>query len=95
MTSKSQRQVTLYLEPDTEERMKAAAKSAGISQSRWVAELIRTRTATEWPESIVKLAGAWPDLPSLEELRQGGEDVPREPSDVRPGLQQCRLLLQG
>ena len=72
-------QVTLYLDPDTEERMKVAAKSAGVSQSRWVAELIRTRTATEWPESIAKLAGAWADLPSLEELRQSGEDVPREP----------------
>ena len=72
-------QVTLYLDPDTEERMKVAAKSAGVSQSRWVAELIRTRTATEWPESIAKLAGAWTDLPSLEELRQSSHDVPREP----------------
>jgi len=34
-------QVTLYLDPETEARMRAAAKSAGMSQSRWVADLIR------------------------------------------------------
>lgn len=74
-------QVTLYLDPETESKMKAAAKSAGVSQSRWVAELIREKTATEWPNSIVKLAGAWSDddFPSLEEIRAGmGEDAPRE-----------------
>ena len=73
-------QVTLYLDPETEERMKAAAKAAGVSQSRWVVELIRGKTATEWPASIAKLAGAWADLPSLEEIRKGlPADAPREP----------------
>ena len=73
-------QVTLYLDPETVERMKVAAKAAGVSQSRWVAELIRDKTATEWPASIARLAGAWSDLPSLEELREGlPEDIPREP----------------
>ena len=73
-------QVTLYLDPETEERMKAAAKAAGVSQSRWVAELIRYKTATEWPASIARLAGAWADLPSLEEIRGGlPGDTPREP----------------
>ncbi|HEX6903807.1 MAG TPA: CopG family transcriptional regulator [Thermoanaerobaculia bacterium] len=73
-------QVTLYLDPETEDKMKAAAKAAGVSQSRWVAELIRDKTATEWPASIARLAGAWTDFPSLEELREGHkEDVPREP----------------
>jgi hypothetical protein len=76
------RQVTLYLDPETESKMKAAAKSAGTSQSRWVADLIREKTATQWPESLAKLAGSWSDddFPSLEEIRAGiGEDVPREP----------------
>ena len=74
-------QVTLSLDPETEAKMKTAARSAGVSQSRWVADLIRDKTATRWPESIVKLAGAWSDddFPSLEEIRAGmGEDVPRE-----------------
>ena len=60
--------------------MKAAAKSAGVSQSRWVAGVIRQKTAEQWPKSVVELAGAWPDMPSLDEIRRGeGEDVPREP----------------
>ncbi len=73
-------QVTLYLDTDTEKQMKAAAASAGVSQSRWVAGLIRQKTTDEWPESVVKLAGAWPDMPSAEECRvDEGEDAPREP----------------
>jgi hypothetical protein len=74
-------QVTLYLDPETESKMKAAAETAGLSQSRWVADLIREKTATRWPESLAKLAGSWSegDFPSLAEIRAGiGEDVPRE-----------------
>ena len=73
-------QVTLYLDPQTEEKMKAAARAAGISNSRWVADLIREKTALEWPESVRHLAGAWPDFPTAEELRQGlPGDAPRKP----------------
>jgi hypothetical protein len=73
-------QVTLYLDSETEARLKEAAKAAGLSQSRWVATLIQEKTATEWPVSIARLAGAWADLPTAEELRAGEpEDVPREP----------------
>ncbi len=72
-------QVTLYLDSQTEKRMKAAAGAAGVSNSRWVVELIREKTSDEWPQSIVELAGAWPEMPSLEEIRSTeGEDVPRE-----------------
>jgi hypothetical protein len=77
-------QVTLYLDPETEEKMKEAAKTAGVSQSRWVADLIREKTATEWPASIVQLAGAWAeeDFPSLDEIRKGlPPDLPRESLD--------------
>ncbi len=75
-------QLTLYLDNETEERMKAAAKAAGISLSRWVADLIRAKTATEWPDSLVKLIGTWASgFPSLEEIRAGvPEDLPRESS---------------
>jgi hypothetical protein len=72
-------QVTLYLDSETETKMKLAAKAAGVSQSRWVADVIRQRTAAQWPESIERLAGAWEDFPTAEEIRAGlGEDVPRE-----------------
>lgn len=73
-------QVTLYLDAEVEARMKEAAKAAGVSQSRWLADLIRDWTANEWPPSVAALAGAWSDMPTAEELRQGlVEDAPREP----------------
>lgn len=73
-------QVTLYLDSEAEARMKEAAKAAGVSLSRWLADLIREKTATEWPPSIATLAGAWSDLPTAEEIRKTtGVDVPREP----------------
>jgi hypothetical protein len=74
-------QVTLYLDSQTEERMKAAAKAAGTSQSHWVATLIRERTATVWPPSIARLVGAWEDdFPTLEEIRgEEREELAREP----------------
>jgi hypothetical protein len=72
-------QVTLYLDTETETRMKSAAKAAKVSQSRWVAQLIREKTASVWPKSVVRLVGAWPDFPTAEEIRAGlGDDVRRE-----------------
>jgi hypothetical protein len=71
--------VTLYLDEQTEAKVRSAAKAAGVSQSRWVADLIREKTATRWPESITRLAGAWADVPTAEEIRAGlGDDVARE-----------------
>jgi hypothetical protein len=77
-------QLTLYLDSDTEEKMKAAAKAAGVSQSRWVSDLIREKTAAEWPASVVQLVGSWAedDFPSLDEIRKGlPPDLPRESFD--------------
>jgi len=74
-------QVTIYLDDETETRMKRAAKEAGVSRSHWIADLIRERTATEWPESFRRLLGTLgADFPEIDELRSElGEDVPREP----------------
>lgn len=73
-------QVTIYLDDETESRLKASARSQGVPVSRWIAELVRERTATEWPESVRRLAGAWPDFPDTETLRSGqGADLQREP----------------
>ncbi|MFT5133295.1 MAG: hypothetical protein ACI9SC_001765 [Gammaproteobacteria bacterium] len=63
-------QITLYLNAETEQKVKQAAKAAGVSQSKWVATLIQNKTNSEWPESIVSLAGQWADFPSAEELRR-------------------------
>ena len=72
-------QLTLYLDDETEARLKETANSAGMSLSRWVANLIREKIASQWPASVIELAGAWADLPTAEELRRDvPEDLPRE-----------------
>jgi hypothetical protein len=72
-------QVTLYLDAETNAQLKNAARAAGVSVSRWVAQLIRDRTRSEWPAGVRELAGAWPDFPSLPQLRSPkAGDVRRE-----------------
>jgi hypothetical protein len=43
--------------------VKTAARKAGVSVSRWVAELIENRTRADWPAEARELAGGWPDFP--------------------------------
>ena len=62
--------VTIYLDDAAERRVRAAARKARVSVSRWVADLVETRTRTDWPEEVRQLAGAWPDFPDLEEIRR-------------------------
>ena len=72
-------QITIYLDAETEIKMLSMVKESGISKSKWIANLIKEKTADTWPENIVKLAGAWKDLPTAEELRKNmGRDVKRE-----------------
>lgn len=72
-------QVTLYLDEETARRMKRAARASRMSQSRWLAQLVREKTATEWPAAVREVAGAWPDFPEAEDLRKtDGDDVERE-----------------
>ena len=73
-------QVTIYIDDDTERKMLNMIKKSGVSKSKWIAELIREKASTTWPENVVKLAGAWSDLPTAEEIRKKmGKDVAREP----------------
>lgn len=72
-------QVTIYLDEPTTVAMKQAANDAGVSQSQWVARLIKNKTRSRWPDSIKQLAGSWSDFPEAEEIRAGqGQDVERE-----------------
>ncbi len=71
-------QVTIYMDEETVERMRAAAEESGLSMSAWLARLVRERTRAEWPPEILALAGAWKDFPSAEEIRQdAGVDTRR------------------
>ena len=73
-------QITIYLDAETEKRLTGVIKNGGVSKSRWIADLIKEKVATSWPENVVALAGAWSDLPTADEIRENlGEDAKREP----------------
>jgi hypothetical protein len=72
-------QVTIYLEEDIEHKMVVAAQSAHLSKSKWIAKLIQDKVATEWPQSVIDLAGSWEDFPAIDEIRANiGKDAERE-----------------
>ena len=72
-------QITISLDPESETKARDRAKKMNMSLNQWIAELVRKQTASAWPESVKKLAGAWPDFPSIDEIRrQEGEDSRRE-----------------
>ena len=72
-------QVTIYLDRETEALVATAAKTAGVSKSKWIAEAIKEKARTEWPAQVLASFGTWEDFPSLEEIRATyGEDLPRE-----------------
>ena len=72
-------QVTIYLDSETEQRMREAARQAGVSRSQWLARLIREKTRSDWPAEVREAAGSWGDFLEAEELRANqGADAPRE-----------------
>jgi hypothetical protein len=72
-------QMTVYLDDEVLALVNRAVQAAGVSKSHWVADAIRARARQEWPESVRSLAGAWPDFPTLEEIRRStSADAPRE-----------------
>lgn len=70
-------QITLYLDEDTTRLMREQARAAGLPYSRWVAQLIRAQSATDWPPDVLASFGAFPDAPLPDELRT--TDVPDRP----------------
>ncbi|MDL1964001.1 MAG: CopG family transcriptional regulator [Deltaproteobacteria bacterium] len=63
-------QVTIYLDNEIENKIKTAAKTSNLSISKWIANIIKEKISTEWPQDVVKLAGSWKeDFPSLKEIR--------------------------
>ena len=76
-------QVTLYLDDETDALARASAAAAGLSYSRWLADLIRS--TTNWPPEVRRLVGSAPDFPLRDEPLPAqmptpkGEDIPRVP----------------
>ena len=72
-------QITIYVDAETETKMRLITKSMQISQSKWISNLIKEKIRDDWPKSVIELAGAWKDLPTIEEIRETeGTDVRRE-----------------
>lgn len=61
--------ITFHVDNATKTRVKRAARAARKSQSRWVADLVREKVDTDWPNVIRKLLGSCPGFPSAEEIR--------------------------
>lgn len=72
-------QITIYLDSKTEKKLKTVTNSMKFSQSKWIANLIKEKLRDDWPDSILKLSGAWKDFPTAEELRKTtGTDIKRD-----------------
>lgn len=71
-------QVTLYIDEETDAKARAAAEAAGVSYSRWVTDIIRSRTRDQWPNSLRRLAGSVQDFP-LRSTDDSAKDVDRVP----------------
>lgn len=73
-------QVTIYLDDELEKKMRKAAEAMNLSKSRWIAAIIEEKLRTDWPASVMALAGAWEEFPTIEEIRAtDGEDIERAP----------------
>ncbi len=71
-------QVTIYLDEETEKTARAAAEADGVSLSKWIARRIEKNARAEWPVNVRALAGVWPDLPTIEQIRRySAKDVAR------------------
>jgi len=71
--------ITLYMDAELLDTVRASAEAAGLSVSAWLTQVVRQHTRREWPADVVALAGAWPDFPSADEIRGNTPDIPREP----------------
>lgn len=73
-------QITIYLDDELTQQVKQSAAEAKVSQSQWIADLIRQHCHTDWPLAVREMAGSWQVFPEQEEIRaEQGKDTPREP----------------
>lgn len=71
--------ITIYLPDHLESKARKAAKTKGMSVSRWIADQLVRTIKDNWPKGVLDAAGALPQFPSLAEIRKGyGKDSPRE-----------------
>lgn len=72
-------QLTIYFDDETATLARTAAEKQGISLSRFVAEAVRERLATQWPADVLAMMGEWADEPDdLFRRDDLAADTPRE-----------------
>ena len=72
-------QITIYLDAQTEKKVKSSAKRSGKSVSGLISDLVHRDIKEIWPEEIAAMAGSWKDFPDQDKLRSGtGKDSARE-----------------
>ena len=64
-------QITLHIDQAIQQQPPEAAALRKVSQSWFVADLVRQATASEWPPEVLALFGAIPDFPLAGEWRAG------------------------
>lgn len=73
-------QVTIYIDDETEARTRAAAQAAGVSLSRWITSVLRSRVASAWPDDVAAMEGSWQSqTDTLTFDASNAADLPREP----------------
>lgn len=71
-------QITLYIDDALQARLRESSARLRVSQSQFVADLIRQAVANHWPDEVLALAGSIPDFPTADGLRAGqAADAPR------------------
>lgn len=71
-------QITLYIDDALQARLRESSARLRVSQSQFVADLIRQAVDDRWPAEVLALAGSVPDFPDTQALRTTDTaDVPR------------------
>lgn len=71
-------QLHLYVPDEIAERIQHEAKTANLSISRYLAELVEQRLPTEWPASYFEdVYGAWQGEPLIREAQGTFEERER------------------
>ena len=73
-------QITIYVEPGIEKKIRQLAKKENVSLSKWITKVISEKISNEWPPDVIKLAGAWKDFPTLKEIRNS--DLPDSDREI-------------
>lgn len=67
-------QLHLYIPDSVADEVKRRAQAAGMSTSRYLAEIVRREVSADWPERFfVDIVGGWQGAP-LERAPQGDHD---------------------